>query len=146
MDYNTIAQQLREDEDEDNDREVPNPATKLLLPKGLDRSKSKGEGKSEGNDNKKSPPSVSAPIAAEGKAIIKEFKEAMAKGDERAALRAQTKYRRIDTPADKNIYDYGPNDPDPTIDYYYEPLNPEEQAKFDEQDRREHGLTEEEIA
>ena len=151
VDYNAIAQQLRDDEDEDNDRqarEVPNPATKLLLPKGLDRSEGKGEskGKGEDNDNKKSPPSKSAPIAADRKAIIKEFKEAMAKGDERAALRAQTKYRRIDTPADKNIYDYGPNDPDPTIDYYYEPLNPEEQAKFDEQDRREHGLTEEEIA
>ena len=26
---------------------------------------------------------------------------------------------------------YGPSDPDPTVDYYYEPLTPEEQAKFD---------------
>ena len=59
---------------------------------------------------------------------------------------AQAKYRRIDVKAEKNIYDYGPNDPDPTIDYYFEPLNPEEQAKFDKEDRREHGLTEEEIA
>ena len=59
---------------------------------------------------------------------------------------AQAKYRRIDVKPEKNIYDYGPNDPDPTIDYYFEPLNPEEQAKFDEEDRREHGLTEEEIA
>ena len=80
------------------------------------------------------------------KAIIKEFKEAMDKGDERAALRAEAKYRRIDVKPEKNIYDYGPNDPDPTIDYYFEPLNPEQQAKFDEEDRREHGLTEEEIA
>ena len=80
------------------------------------------------------------------KAIIKEFKEAMNKGDERAALRAKAKYRRIDVKPEKNIYDYGPNDPDPTVDYYFEPLNPEEQAKFDEEDRREHGLTEEEIA
>ena len=80
------------------------------------------------------------------RAIIKEFKEAMNKGDERAALRAEAKYRRIDVKPEKNIYDYGPNDPDPTIDYYFEPLNPEEQAKFDEEDRREHGLTEEEIA
>ena len=70
----------------------------------------------------------------------------MDKGDERAALRAEAKYRRIDVKPEKNIYDYGPNDPDPTIDYYFEPLNPEEQAKFDEEDRREHGLTEEEIA
>ena len=80
------------------------------------------------------------------RAIIKEFKEAMDRGDERAALRAEAKYRRIDVKPEKNIYDYGPNDPDPTIDYYFEPLNPEEQAKFDKEDRREHGLTEEEIA
>ena len=80
------------------------------------------------------------------KSIIKEFKEAMHRGDERAALRAEAKYRRIDVKPEKNIYDYGPNDPDPTIDYYFEPLSPEQQTKFDEEDRREHGLTEEEIA
>ena len=34
--------------------------------------------------------------ASDRKAIIKEFKEAMDKGDERAALRAEAKYRRID--------------------------------------------------
>ena len=83
---------------------------------------------------------------ADHKAIIKKFKEAMDRGDERAALRAKAKYRRIDIKAEKNIYDYGPNDPDPTIDYYFEPLDPEEQAKFDKEDRREYGLTEEEIA
>ena len=55
----------------------------------------------------------------------------MDRGDERAALRAEAKYRRIDVKPEKNIYDYGPNDPDPTIDYYFEPLNPEEQAIFD---------------
>ena len=59
---------------------------------------------------------------------------------------AQAKYRRIDVKPEKNIYDYGPNDPDPTIDYYFEPLNPEEQAKFDKEDRREHGLTDDEPA
>ena len=83
---------------------------------------------------------------ADRKAIINEFREAMARGDHRAALRAEAKYRRIDVKPEKNIYDYGPNDPDPTVDYYFEPLNPEEQAKFDKEDRREHGLTEEEIA
>ena len=40
---------------------------------------------------------------------------------------------------DKNIYDYGHNDPDPTIDYYFEPLNPEEQALFDYEARLESG-------
>ena len=79
-------------------------------------------------------------------AIIIEFKEAMDRGDERAALRAEAKYRRIDITTEKNIYDYGPNDPDPTIDYYFEPLNPEEQAKFDEEERREHGLIDHEQA
>ena len=82
---------------------------------------------------------------ADRNSIIKEFREAMDKGDERAALRAEAKYRRIDVKPEKNIYDYGPSDPDPTVDYYFEPLSPEEQAKFDEEDRREHGLTEEEI-
>ena len=91
-------------------------------------------------------PNKAATVNEQDKAIIKEFKEAMDKGDERAALRAEAKYRRIDNKAEKNIYDYGPSDPDPTVDYYFEPLNSEEQAKFDKEDRREHGLTEEEIA
>ena len=151
-DYEAIARQLREDDD----REAASPATKLPLPQG--------EGWGEGNDNslpprrgkarmgvtepvsKSLPQSKSEEEPADRKAIIKEFKEAMDRGDERAALRAQAKYRRIDTKAEKNIYDYGPNDPDPTVDYYFEPLSPEQQTKFDKEDRREHGLTEEEIA
>ena len=123
---------------------------------------SQGEGWGEGSDNSLPPrrgkarmgvtspaqsplPNKAATVNEQDKAIIKEFREAMSKGDERAALRAQAKYRRIDVKAEKNIYDYGPNDPDPTIDYYFEPLSPEEQAKFDREDRREYGLTEEEI-
>ena len=139
------------------DRPTASPATKLPLPQG--------EGWGEGSDNSLPPRrgkarmGVTEPVSkslpqtesenvptANRKAIIKEFKEAMDRGDERAALRAEAKYRRIDVKPEKNIYDYGPNDPDPTIDYYFEPLNPEEQTKFDEEDRREHGLTEEEIA
>ena len=91
-------------------------------------------------------PNKAATINEQDKAIIKEFKEAMDRGDQRAALRAQAKYRRIDVKPEKNIYDYGPNDPDPTIDYYFEPLNPEEQAKFDKEDRREYGLTDDDPA
>ena len=45
---------------------------------------------------------------------------------------------------EKNLYDYGPSDSDPTVDYFYEPLSPEDQAKFDEEDRREYGIFEEE--
>ena len=40
---------------------------------------------------------------------------------------------------DKNLYDYGHNDPDPSVDYYLEPLNPEEQALFDYEARLESG-------
>ena len=149
------------------DHQAATPATKLPLPQGegwgegsadiLKKTLPPSRGKAracpelaEGMGVKspaQSPlPNKAATVNEQGKAIIKEFREAMDKGDQRAALRAEAKYRRIDVKPEKNIYDYGPNDPDPTIDYYFEPLNPEEQTKFDEEDRREHGLTEEEIA
>ena len=96
-----------------------NTPSTLTLPKSLPLSKSENE-------------------PSDPKAIIKEFKEAMDRGDERAALRAEAKCRRIDIKAEKNLYDYGPNDPDPTIDYYFEPLSKEDQAKFDEENRGEH--------
>ena len=170
-DYEAIAQEMRGEEDRDvnskplrfqatvpssrhssesrnlEDRQAASPATKLPLPQG----EGWGEGKETNAPSvptlpKSLPQSKSEDEPTDRKAIIKEFREAMDKGDERAALRAEAKYRRIDVKPEKNIYDYGPNDPDPTIDYYFEPLNPEQQAKFDEEDRREHGLTEEEIA
>ena len=170
-DYEAIAKEIREEEDRDvnskplrfqetvpssrhssesrnlEDRQSATPATKLPLPQG----EGWGEGKETNAPStptlpKSLPQSKSENEPTARRAIIKEFKEAMDRGDERAALRAEAKYRRIDVKPEKNIYDYGPNDPDPTIDYYFEPLNPEEQAKFDEEDRREHGLTEEEIA
>ena len=149
------------------DRQAASPATKLPLPQG----EGWGEGSADILKNPlpsrrgkaracpelaegmgvKSPaqsplPNKAATVSEQGKAIIKEFKDALDRGDERAALRAEAKYRRIDVKPEKNIYDYGPNDPDPTVDYYFEPLSTEEQAKFDKEDRREHGLTEEEIA
>ena len=149
------------------DHQATTPATKLPLPQGEGRDEGtagilktplpprRGKARAcpelaEGMGVKtptQSPlPNKAATVSEQGKAIIKEFREAMDRGDERAALRAEAKYRRIDVKPQKNIYDYGPNDPDPTIDYYFEPLNPKEQAKFDKEDRREHGLTEEEIA
>ena len=176
-DYEAIALQLREDEGRDvnskplrfqetvpssrhssesrnpEDLQAASPATKLPPPQGegSDNSLPPRRGKARMGVtepvSKSLPQSKSEDEPTDRRAIIKEFKEAMDRGDERAALRAEAKYRRIDIKtAEKNIYDYGPNDPDPTIDYYFEPLNPEEQAKFDEEDRREHGLTEEEIA
>ena len=138
------------------DRQAASPATKLPLPQGDEpapASESLPPRRGKARMGVTEPVSKSLPQtesvnvpAADRKAIIKEFKEAMDRGDERAALRAEAKYRRIDVKPEKNIYDYGPNDPDPTIDYYFEPLSPEQQAKFDQEDRREHGLTEEEIA
>ena len=149
------------------DRQAASPATKLPLPQGEGwgegsagilnkplpprRGKSLPPAKAGVRMGVKSPaqsplPNEAATVNEHDKAIIKEFREAMDRGDERAALRAEAKYRRIDVKPEKNIYDYGPNDPDPTVDYYFEPLNPQEQAKFDQEDRREHGLTEEEIA
>ena len=137
------------------DRQAATPSTKFPIPQGL--------GRREGTKNSLPPrrgkarmgvtnpaqipsPNKATTVNEQDKAIIKEFQEAMASGDHRAALRAEAKYRRIDVKPEKNIYDYGPNDPDPTVDYYFEPLSTEEQAKFDEKERREHGLTEEEIA
>ena len=136
------------------DLQAASPSTKLPLPQGDEPAPAseslpprRGKARMGVNSPAQSPlPNKAATINEQDKAIIKEFKEAMGRGDERAALRAEAKYRRIDVRAEKNIYDYGPNDPDPTIDYYFEPLNPEEQAKFDKEERREHGLTEEEIA
>ena len=115
-DYEAIARQLREDDDP----ETATPVTKLPLPEG--------EGWGEGTDNSlpprrgkarmgvKSPaqsplPNKAATVNEHDKDIIKEFREAMDKGDERAALRAEAKYRRIDVKPEKNIYDYGPDDP-----------------------------------
>ena len=171
VDYETIAEEMREEEDRDDnskplrfhetvpssrhssesrnleDRQAASPSTKLPLPQG----EGWGEGKETNVPSvptlpKSLPLSKSENEPSDPKAIIKEFKEAMDKGDERAALRAEAKYRRIDVKPEKNIYDYGPNDPDPTIDYYFEPLNPEEQAKFDEEERREHVLFDDEAA
>ena len=169
-DYEAIAKEIREEEDrDDNSKPLRFQET---VPSSRHSSESRNLEDRPAATAQKSPPSRrgkarACPELAEGmgvkspaqsplpnkattvnehdRAIIKEFREAMDKGDERAALRAEAKYRRIDIKAEKNIYDYGPNDPDPTIDYYFEPLNPEEQAKFDQEDRREYGLTEEEI-
>ncbi len=114
-DYEAIAEEMREEDD----REAATPATKLPLPQG--------EGWGEGSDNSlpprrgKATMGVTEPVSsgmprsepenepsADRKAIIKEFREAMDKGDERAALHAEAKYRRIDIKAERNIYDYGP--------------------------------------
>ena len=163
VDYEAIAKEIREEEDRDDNSEplrfqetVPssrhssesrNPEDHQAAAAQNSLPPRRGKVRMGVNSPAQSPsPNKAATVNEQDKAIIKEFKEAMDRGDERAALRAQAKYRRIDVKPEKNIYDYGPNDPDPTVDYYFEPLSPEQQAKFDKEERREHGLTEEEIA
>ena len=96
------------------DRQAASPSTKLPLPQGegwgegseipfpidggrLDNTPCQGN---EGADPAEEPtPNIWSDQAnepADRKSIIKEFKEAMDRGDERAALRAEAKYRRID--------------------------------------------------
>ena len=134
-DYEAIARQLREDDDADSAA-----AQKSLPPR-------RGKARMGVKSPAQSPlPNKATTVNEHDRAIIREFREAMDRGDERAALRAEAKYRRIDIKAEKNIYDYGSNDPDPTVDYYFESLSPEEQAKFDEEDRREYGLIDDEAA
>ena len=135
-DYEAIARQLREDDDADS----------AVAQKSLPPRRGKARMGVMEPVSKSLPLSKSENEPADRKAIIREFREAMDRGDERAALRTEAKYRRIDIKAEKNIYDHGPNDPDPTVDYYFEPLSPEEQAKFDEEERREYGLTDDEAA
>ena len=140
------------------DHQAASPATKLPLPKGL--------GRREGTNNSLPPrrgkarmgvtePASNGMLQSEsGSTATSKLPlpegEGWGEGSNESpssskSTPVQAKYRRIDVKPEKNIYDYGPSDPDPTVDYYFEPLNPEEQAKFDEEDRREHGLTEEEI-
>ena len=140
------------------DRQAASPATKLPLPKGL--------GRREGTNNSLPPrrgkarmgvtePASNGMLQSEsGSTATSKLPlpegEGWGEGSNESpssskSTPVQAKYRRIDVKPEKNIYDYGPSDPDPTVDYYFEPLSPEEQAKFDEEDRREHGLTEEEI-
>ena len=141
------------------DRQAASPATKLPLPQG--------EGWGEGTNNSLPPrrgkarmgvtePASNGMLQSEsGSTPTSKLPlpqgEGWGEGNNESpssskSTPAQAKYRRIDVKPEKNIYDYGPNDPDPTVDYYFEPLSTEEQAKFDQEDRREHGLTEEEIA
>ena len=145
-DYEAIAQEIREEEDRDDNSKPLRFQETVPSSRHSSESRNLEDRQAASPATKRPLPNKAATVNEHDKAIIKEFKEAMDRGDERAALRAEAKYRRIDVKPEKNIYDYGPNDPDPTVDYYFEPLNPQEQAKFDQEDRREHGLTEEEIA
>ena len=81
-----------------------------------------GSGNPERQDN-------GATVNEQDKAIIKEFQEAMASGDHRAALRAKAKFIGRQVAGDLQPYVA----PDPNLQPYNRPFDKEEQAKFDEE-------------
>ena len=134
-DYEAIAKEIREEEDRD-DNSKP-----LRFQETVPSSRHSSESRNL-EDRQSASPATKLPLP-QGEGWGEGSNESPSSSK---STPAQAKYRRIDVKPEKNIYDYGPSDPDPTVDYYFEPLGPEEQAKFDKEDRREHGLTEEEIA
>ena len=134
-DYEAIAKEIREEEDRDDNLKP------LRFQETVPSSRHSSESRNL-EDRQSASPATKLPLP-QGEGWGEGSNESPSSSK---STPAQAKYRRIDVKPEKNIYDYGPNDPDPTVDYYFEPLNPEEQAKFDKEDRREHGLTEEEIA
>ena len=135
VDYEAIAKEIREEEDRD-DNSKP-----LRFQETASSSRHSSESRNP-EDHQAATPATKLPLLP-GEGWGEGSNESPSSSK---STPAQAKYRRIDVKPEKNIYDYGPNDPDPTVDYYFEPLCPEEQAKFDKEDRREHGLTEDEIA
>ena len=141
-DYEAIAQEMREEEDRDvnskplrfqetvpssrHSRESRNPegqseaTTKPPLPQG--------EGWGEGAENTtEAQPNIA--LDDSRKAIIKEFQEAMANGDHRAALRAKAKFIGRQVAGDLQPYVA----PDPNLQPHNRLFDKEEQAKFDEE-------------
>ena len=72
-------------------------------------------------------PNKATTINKQDKAIIKEFQEAMASGDHRAALRAKAKFIGRKVAGDLQPYVA----PDPNLQPHNPPFDKEEQAKFD---------------
>ncbi len=156
-DYEAIAKEIREEEDRDDnskplrfqatvpssrhssenrnleDRQAASPSTKLPLPQG----EGWGEGTA-GILNNPLPPrrGKSLPPAKAGvrMGVMEPVSKTLPQSESEDATISNSS--NIE---DKNIYDYGQNDPDPSVDYYFEPLNPEEQALFDYEARLESG-------
>ena len=141
------------------DRQAATPATKLPLPQG--------EGWGEGNNNSLPPRrgkarmGVKSPVQSpsnedntsairhsraggnpEGQGESEKSADPFAPSQPKTLPPSESSDETISKPNntdDKNIYNYGHNDPDPSVDYYCEPLNPEEQALFDYEARLESG-------
>ena len=170
-DYEAIAQEMREEEDRDvnskplrfqetvpssrhssesrnlEDLQAASPATKLPLPQG----EGWGEGKETNAPStptlpKSLPQSKSGDEPTDRKAIIKEFKRSDGQGRRAGSPPRRGKIPPHRRKTRKEHLRLRPQRPRPDNRLLLRTPNPEEQAKFDEEDRREHGLTEEEIA
>ena len=132
------------------DRQAASPATKLPLPQGEGwgegtagilknplpprRGKARAcpelaEGMEVNSPAQDPLPNKATTVNEQDKAIIKEFQEAMASGDHRAALRAKAKFIGRKIAGDLQPYVA----PDPNLQPYNRPFDKEEQAKFDEE-------------
>ena len=132
------------------DRQAASPATKLPLPQGEGwgegtagilknplpprRCKARAcpelaEGMGVKSPAQSSLPNKATTVNEQDKATIKEFQEAMASGDHRAALRAKAKFIGRKIAGDLQPYVA----PDPNLQPYNRPFDKEEQAKFDEE-------------
>ena len=112
--------------------------SKLPLPKGLGRREGtknslpprRGKARMGVNSPAQSPlPNKATTVNEQDKAIIKEFQEAMASGDHRAALRAKAKFIGRKVAGDLQPYVV----PDPNLQPNNRPFDKKEQAKFDEE-------------
>ena len=117
VDYEAIAHQLREDEDRD-DNSKP-----LRFQETVPSSRHSSESRN---------------LEDQEAAAISKFPlpqaESWSEGRENPSSP-----KSIPAKEEINIYDYDHYDPDPSVDYYFEPLNPEEQALFDYEARLESG-------
>ena len=128
------------------DRQAASPSTKLPLTQGegsagilknpLPPRRGKAgacpelaEGMGEKSPAQSPLPNKATTVNEQDKAIIKEFQEAMASGDHRAALRAKAKFIGRKVAGDLQPYVA----PDPNLQPHNRPFDKEEQAKFDEE-------------
>ena len=77
----------------------------------------------------------------------KSEQEAFTPAQPNGRFQTQSENKPAHETEEKNTHDYGPNDPDPDLDCYYEPLNPEQLAILDYEMLLESGeFTEDEIS
>ena len=110
VDYGAIAKEIREEEDRDDNSKPPR--FQETVPSSRHSSESR-------NIEDREAATENAPLS-QG--------EGWSEGSENTPPSANAPVSE-----DRNLYDYDSNDHDPTADYYFEPLNPDDQAIFDYQ-------------